>query len=118
MKVYQIDYSRLNLWSHTDLAYIQHEKSLDPFIAYPVEKTAFEEVISNRRKFPVDRSLLLNVLKKQYENLGIALPVAEGIITDQNTINVNTTHQATICTEPLYNIYKIAYTINLSREIK
>ncbi len=117
MKVYQIDYSRLNLWSHTDLAYIRHEKSLDPFIAYPVEKAAFAEVLSNRRKFPVDRSLLLNVLKKQYDKLGITLPVAESVITDENTFTVTTAHQPTLFTGPLYHIYKIASTINLSREI-
>lgn len=117
MKVYQIDYSRLNLWSHTDLAYIQHEKSLDPFMVYPSEMAAFEEVISNRKEFPVDRGLLLNVLKKQYEKLGIALPVADGVIIDPNTFTVTTAHQPTLFTGPLYHIYKIASTIHLSREI-
>ena len=117
MKVYQIDYSRLNLWSHTDLAYIQHEKSLDPFMAYPAEMAAFEELISNRKEFPLDRGLLLNVLKKQYEKLGIALPVADGVIIDPNTFTVTTAHQPTLFTGPLYHIYKIASTIHLSREI-
>jgi bacillithiol biosynthesis cysteine-adding enzyme BshC len=117
MKVYQIDYSRLPLWSHTDLAYIQHDKSLDSFISYPVGKEVFEEVVSNRRKFPVDRSLLLGVLKKQYNKLGIDLPVAERVITDENTFTVTTAHQPTLFTGPLYHIYKIASTINLSKEI-
>jgi len=117
MKVYQIDYSRLTLWSHTDLAYIQHEKSLEPFIVYPVDKAAFADVIAHRKKFPVNRELLLRVIKKQYEKLGLALPVAENVITDENTFTVTTAHQPTLFTGPLFHIYKIASTIHLSREL-
>ena len=47
MNVFQIDYSRLNLWSHTDLAYIKHDPSLDPFIAYPAISESFNDIISN-----------------------------------------------------------------------
>ena len=117
MKVYQIDYSRLNLWSHTDLAYITHEKSLDPFISYPVDKTGFSDVIASRKKFPTNRNLLFSVIRKQYEKFGLALPVAENVFTDENTFTVTTAHQPTLFTGPLFHIYKIASTINLSREI-
>ena len=117
MKVYQIDYSRLPLWSHTDLAYIHHDQSLDSFLAYPAAKEVFPEVLANRKKFPTDRNLLLQVLKKQYGKLGISLPVADEVITDENTFTVTTAHQPTLLTGPLYHIYKIASTIHLSKEL-
>ena len=117
MKVFQIDYSRLTVWSHTDLAYINHEKSLAPFMAYPSEKAAFTEAIANRKKFPVNRGLLLQVLKAQYEKMGIELPVSEEVITSENTFTVTTAHQPALFTGPLFHIYKIASTINLSREL-
>src|SRR6187399_2737177 len=117
MKVYQIDYERLPLWSHTDLAYIKHEASLAAFMAYPPEKAAFAEIMANRKKFPVNRPLLLQVLKEQYGKMGIELPVADEVITSDNTFTITTAHQPTLFTGALYHIYKIASTINLSRAL-
>src|SRR6187551_3108005 len=102
MKVFQIDYSRLTVWSHTDLAYINHEKSLAPFMGYPAEKAAFTQAIANRKKFPVNRGLLLQVLKAQYEKMGVELPASAAGIISENTFTVTTAHQPSLFTGPLF----------------
>jgi bacillithiol biosynthesis cysteine-adding enzyme BshC len=117
MKVFQTDFSRLGLWSHTDLAYITHDPKLDPFLAYPLGKTNFSEIIDNRRKYPVDRALLTSVLQKQYTQLGLDLPVDQAVLLDDNTFTITTAHQPNLLTGPLYHIYKIASTINITRQL-
>lgn len=117
MKVNQVAYSRLNLWSHTDLAYITHDPALVPFVSYPAAFNGFQEVINQRKHFPVDRTLLLSVLQRQYQALGISLPVNEHILLNENTYTVTTAHQPTLLTGPLYHIYKIASTIHLARAL-
>jgi bacillithiol biosynthesis cysteine-adding enzyme BshC len=117
MNVSQIDYTRIGLWSHTDLAYLKHDPLLDPFLAYPPSKSGFPEVIVNRKKNTVDRGLLLGVLKKQYQKLDLKLPVADEVLLSENTFTVTTAHQPTLLTGPLYHIYKIASTINLAKSL-
>jgi bacillithiol biosynthesis cysteine-adding enzyme BshC len=118
MKVYKIDYERLGQWSHTDLAYLKHDPALSPFYAYEPVKENFASVISNRKKFPVNRSLLLGSLKKQYAALGISLPYADNVLLDENTFTVTTAHQPVLFTGPLYHLYKISSTIHLARQLK
>jgi len=118
MKVFQTEYTKLGLWSHTDLAYITHDPKLDPFLAYPPDKNIFTEVISNRKKYRVDRELLTRVIKKQYTQLGMELPVDQAVLLDDNTFTITTAHQPNLLTGPLYHIYKIASTINITRQLK
>ncbi len=117
MNVFHTDYSRIGLWSHTDLAYLKHDPSLDPFIAYPAVKESFTEMISNRKNYKVDRQLLLKVLKQQYENLDIEFPYPDQILLSEDTFTITTAHQPTLLTGPLYHIYKIACAINVSRQL-
>jgi bacillithiol biosynthesis cysteine-adding enzyme BshC len=117
MNIHKIDYAQLNYWSHTDLAYIEHDPALTDFYAYEPLKTSIPSVISARKKFPVDRNLLLNVLKKQYAALGLTLPVKDEVILDENSFTITTAHQPTLFTGPLFHIYKIASTIHLANDL-
>lgn len=117
MHVFQIDYSRVGPWSHTDLAYIQHDPNLDPFLTYAPLRNTIPEVIANRKNNPVDRQLLLRVFKKQYEHLGLAFPVKDETLLSENTFTITTAHQPNLLTGPLYHIYKIASTINLTNDL-
>ncbi len=117
MEVFQMSYERLGLWSHTDLAYIRQDAALQPFIAYPPNASSFVDTIQHRKSFPADRTLLYQVLQKQYDALGIPLPVSEAQLLDENTFTVATAHQPSLLTGPLYNIYKIASTIHLAGQL-
>ena len=74
LKVKLSNQAKKQLRSHTDLAYIKHDPSLDPFIAYPAVRESFNDIISNRKDFTVDRHLLLSVFKKQYDQLDLDFP--------------------------------------------
>lgn len=117
MKVYKIDYERLGQWSHTDLAYLKHDPALSPFYEYEPLRSNFTKVISNRKKFPVNRQLWLASLKKQYAAIGIPLPYADDVFLNENTFTVTTAHQPVLFTGPLYHLYKISGTIHLARQL-
>ncbi len=63
------------------------------------------------------RSLLVDVLENQYKACG--MKVSEGVdkLKHTNTFTVTTGHQLCLFGGPLYVVYKIASTINLSRQL-
>jgi len=118
MKVNKIEYERLGNWSHTDLAYLKHDPALAPFYAYKPNRKNFTSIISARKKYHVNREVLLASLKKQYAEIGSQLPISDKVILDENTFTVTTAHQPVLFTGPLYHLYKISSTINLARQLK
>ncbi|XLS30331.1 bacillithiol biosynthesis cysteine-adding enzyme BshC [Flavobacteriaceae bacterium M23B6Z8] len=69
---------------------------------------------------PENRTILEASLKKQYENVTSSSFTKENIesLTQTNTFTVTTGHQLNIFTGPLYFLYKIISTINLTKELK
>ncbi|HJW31383.1 MAG TPA: bacillithiol biosynthesis cysteine-adding enzyme BshC, partial [Saprospiraceae bacterium] len=118
MRVSDIDYARIGLWSHTDLAYIQQDPALRPYYAYPPTLGSFNEELANRQSFKTDRKLLARVLHRQYHALGYELPVLKSVIEDERTFTIATAHQPVLFTGPLFHIYKIAGTIHLARQLQ
>ncbi|HUR31653.1 MAG TPA: bacillithiol biosynthesis cysteine-adding enzyme BshC [Saprospiraceae bacterium] len=117
MKAFYEDYSSLGQFSHTDLAYINHDPKLEEFFAYKPSKESISEALEMRKKFAADRGLLLKVLKKQYSNLQLQLPVKDDVILNENTFTVVTSHQPTLLTGALFHIYKIASVIHLCQNL-
>lgn len=118
MHAFQIAYNRLENWSHTDLAYLQHDPALTPFYTFPVHPSSFSSLLESRKKFSVDRHLWLATVKAQYRKLGFAMPVDDQVFLSEKTFTVTTAHQPVLFTGPLYHIYKIASTIHLARSIE
>lgn len=88
--------------------------ALDNFKAQIEEKLHSELVSESRRK------VLVNVLKKQYSQLNTSeatLNYIESLASD-NTFTITTGHQLNLFTGPLYFLYKIISTINLTKELK
>ncbi len=118
MEVVKTNYNKTDKWSHTDLAYIRQDQALEGFYDFKPVLSSFPEAIKRRKQFPVDRALLLACLKKQYERMGVALPVADEMILDENTFTITAAHQPTLLTGPIYHIYKIASAINLATQLQ
>ncbi len=118
MNVFNEDYARIGQFSQTDLAYIQHDKRLEEFYEYEPSKNKIPDAVSNRMKFPVDRNLLLRVLRRQYEELNLPFPVEDAVLLDENTFTITTSHQPTLFTGPLFHIYKIACVIRLAQDLR
>ena len=66
------------------------------------------------------RSVLVSVLKKQYSDIETSVLTKKNIaaLADTNTFTVTTGHQLNLFSGPLYFLYKIISTINLTNELK
>ncbi|MGZ0017804.1 bacillithiol biosynthesis cysteine-adding enzyme BshC [Yeosuana sp. AK3] len=66
------------------------------------------------------RSILVEQLKKQYKNVEVSENTWQNIefLKHENTFTITTGHQLNLFTGPLYFLYKIISTINLTKELK
>jgi bacillithiol biosynthesis cysteine-adding enzyme BshC len=99
------------------LDYISQKAHLQPFYGqFPVIEN-FEKQLKQKATFePRHREVLVQALEKQYAHLSSKPDFS--VLGQENTFTVTTGHQLNIFTGPLYVIYKIVTTINLSRQLK
>lgn len=66
------------------------------------------------------RTILVDALKKQYKNTSTSESTLKNIedLKQENAFTITTGHQLNLFTGPLYFLYKIVTTINLSKELK
>ncbi len=119
MKVEYISFDDVPQFSSRDKAYVNEDEKMAPFYKYKVSLEAFKEAIEDRQKFPINRNVLVNVLNQQYEQFETSTLVAKNIaaLASPNTYTIITAHQPALCTGPLYYIYKIISTINLTKQL-
>lgn len=102
------------------LDYIHQKEELQPFYRFEPNISGLESALKNR-EFTVEKRLVLHeVLMEQYGPLERKQASFENILSlqDEKTFTVTTGHQLNIFTGPLYVIYKIVSTINLSKQLK
>lgn len=100
--------------------YLEGNQSLQPLYQYPPSLASFAKAINDKKKDITDRKLLVEVLSAQYSDLPVSTFVKEniGALNNLNTFTVTAAHQPCLFLGPLYNIWKIAGTIHLSRQLK
>ncbi len=88
--------------------------SLDNFEAQINEKSNSEHVSE------AHRSILANTLIQQYANIKTSELTLQNIedLKSKNTFTITTGHQLNLFTGPLYFLYKIISTINLTKQLK
>ncbi len=118
-----ISFSDTKAFSNLVMDYLNDDEKLKPFYSYPDSIEGFLEAIEKRKALPVDRKILAETLKSQYHDLrntgdfDLSSSQIEKL-ADENSFTVTCGHQLNIFTGPLYFIYKIFSTINLSEELK
>lgn len=119
MKIEILPFDQVPQFSNRDKAYALEDERLKPFYKYRADITEFERVIKDKKSDPVNREVLVETLKSQYEILNVSSATMANIekLADTNTFTVTTAHQPSLFTGPLYYIYKIISTINLSRTL-
>ena len=115
----QIPYKDTNYFSELILDYLDKNKKFSPYINYYSNIKNVAKQILDKKEHQIDRKVLVEVLKDQNLCFKLTEKSKENIelLSLDNTFSVTTGHQLCLFTGPLYFIYKILSTINLSEEL-
>ncbi|MEO6253951.1 MAG: bacillithiol biosynthesis cysteine-adding enzyme BshC [Ferruginibacter sp.] len=119
-KAKHISYEATGRFSKIVLDYIQGDEKLLDFYAHPVSVDGIKASITERKKYPTDRKLLVEVLEKHYAKDKITAQQQLNIkqLNNDNCFTITTAHQPNIFTGHLYFIYKIMHAIKLCEKLK
>ncbi len=114
-----IPYSATGAFSTLVTDYISGSNLLQPFYRHPVSVAGIKAAIEERKKYPTNRTLLVDALNAQYAALDISGKVKANIekLLLPGTFTVTTAHQPNILTGPLYFIYKILHAVALAETL-
>ena len=88
---------------------------------FPVVENFEKQIAAKQLQFAAStRKILVTALERQYNSIAISDVTRRNIgsLLEQNTFTITTGHQLNLFTGPLYFLYKIISTINLTRELK
>ncbi len=119
IKCEYVSYESTGLFTPMTIDYVNVNKKLTPFYKYPVSLEGIKKAIQERKIFPADRNILVNVLKQQYSGIDLTIRQQKNIesLLNENTFTITTAHQPVIFTGPLYFIYKIFHAIRLADDL-
>lgn len=122
MRVNHISFQDTGRFSQIILDYLNEDERLQTsYGLYPSIKVMKDQMERKKRHYPKkNRSLLVNVLQQQYQNIATDIEVEKNLhlLAQDNTFTVTTGHQLCLMTGPLYFVYKIISTINLCKQLK
>ncbi|HMJ47881.1 MAG TPA: bacillithiol biosynthesis cysteine-adding enzyme BshC, partial [Ferruginibacter sp.] len=113
-------YGETGFFSKIVLGYLNEDKQLHPFYTHPVSVKGIKAAISERKKYPTNRELLVEELQKYYGGVNAHEKVKANIdlLLSPTTFTVTTAHQPNIFTGHLYFIYKILHAVKLCESLK
>ena len=120
MSSIKIPYRKINFLSPLVQDYISESAKLSSFYGRYNTIDSFRNQMEEKSQFPIDRMTLVDVLKKQNQSIDLSDLTQSNIesLESTDTFTITTGHQLCIFTGPLYFIYKIVSTINLSLALK
>ena len=102
--------------------YLNQKNNLDTlYNRFPNLENFEEQILEKQNNFDnSNRSILVSTLHKQYVNLETSVLTTQNIdaLNNSNTFTVTTGHQLNLFSGPLYFLYKIISTINLTTALK
>lgn len=121
MKVHHIPFQQTGYFSKLIGDYLDKNQQLNDFYGNFPDLDGFKNQIKLKKTFSLEsRKVLVDSLKKQYASTKISDFTKNNIeqLQLQNTFTITTGHQLNIFTGPLYFLYKIVSTINLTKQLK
>lgn len=117
-----LSYKETNYFSSLITNYLDQKEELKKFYHRFPNLENFKDQIEEKNAFFTSekREVLVNALRKQYQNTEISAEVEINInaLLQPNTFTVTTGHQLNLFTGPLYFLYKIVSAINLASALK
>jgi bacillithiol biosynthesis cysteine-adding enzyme BshC len=102
--------------------YLDQKTNLQPlYNRFPTLENFEKQILEKQANFDdTSRKTLVTVLQKQYLNIETSALTNQNIqaLSNTNTFTVTTGHQLNLFSGPLYFLYKIISTINLTTELK
>ena len=122
MKLKNIEHSATGFSNQLISNYIDGDESLKNFYnKKPNIKNFFKQLKEKELSFSSNkREILHKTLLKQYQNIKTLSPkVKKNLFSlkNKNTFTITTGHQLSLMMGPIYLIYKILSTINLSKKL-
>ena len=122
MQTEYIPFKKTGYFSSLITDYLKEDPKIKPFYnRFPKLESFKAQIEETKKVFPdTNRSVLEEVLKEQYANSDISEKTKNNIraLKDSNTFTITTGHQLNLFTGPLYFLYKIISTINLTKTLK
>ena len=121
MKVAHIPFQKTGYFSKIVCDYLEKKDQLSGFYENFPDLEGFKKQIKLKSRFEVNkREVLVKSLQNQYnflETTDKTIANIKSLITE-NTFTITTGHQLNIFTGPLYFLYKIVSTLNLTEQLK
>ena len=120
MKKTHLSLRKVGSFSKMFLDYIEGQDALKEFYEWKPKIESFQSAITNKAFSPTMRRTLVVALERQYDGLTCVSKLSENIqsLSEARTFTVTTGHQLNIFTGPLYFLFKLITTINLSKKLK
>ncbi len=122
MEVDCIPFKETGYFSKIICDYLDQKKELKPFYGrFPGVENFKEQIAEKEANFPeAHRPILSNAITRQYNGFNVSESTAKNIslLNNRKTFTVVTGHQLNLFTGPLYFLYKIVSTINLTKQLK
>ncbi|NKI33529.1 bacillithiol biosynthesis cysteine-adding enzyme BshC [Croceivirga thetidis] len=122
MEATTIPFNQTGYFSKLICDYLDEKKGLQPFYnRFPSLKQFKDQIAEKSSNYPsAHRQVLVNSLKLQYTKTSTSEMTMKHIesIANSKTFTVVTGHQLNLFTGPLYFLYKIVSTINLTQKLK
>lgn len=101
--------------------YLNQKETLKPlYNRFPTLENFKQQALEKQQNYNSDfRNVLVNALQQQYAGFNISNSTEQNIslLNKDNTFTITTGHQLNLFTGPLYFLYKIVSTINLSKQL-
>ena len=122
MQTEQIPFSETGFFSKLITDYLEKKPDVDDFYENFPDKIGFQQQIKSKGEhFSASvRKTLQKAVHDQYQGFAISEKIKQHTaqLSEANTFTVTTGHQLNLMTGPLYFIYKIITTIQLTQELK